>query len=203
MSNRKTWLVRHWIALIKLLISAVALGFLFYLTAGLFLDYLGANPIEVVTHATGEWGLYLLLLGLMITPLRRHYRWNSLIKLRRFLGLWSFAFIALHFFIFIFFDHFFNLASITEDIIERPYIALGFTAFVLMLPLAITSFKSLQKKMGKRWFSLHQAVYFVAILGIIHYWWLVKADILGPLVCAVVLVCLLSDRVYWRYRKKA
>jgi sulfoxide reductase heme-binding subunit YedZ len=179
----------------KLLISVIFLAYIVYLTAGLFFAYLGANPIEVVTHTTGEWGLYFLLMTSAITPLRRHYHWNTLLKFRLFLGLWSFTVIFLHFFIF--FDHFFDIGSIVEDIIERPYIAVGFVAFIFMIPLAITSYKALQKRMGKRWISLHQSVYLVGVLGIIHYWWLVKADILWPLVFAVVLAVLLVDRIYW------
>jgi len=172
------------------------------MTLGLFFDYLGSNPVEFITHATGEWGLYFLLLSLAVTPLRRHYHLNFLLKLRRFLGLWSFAFIFLHFFIFIFFDHFFNLHSIVEDIVERPYIAVGFVGLVTMIPLAITSFKALQRKMGKRWFILHRSVYLVSILGIIHYWWLVKADILWPFIFALILAGLLGDRLYWFYHKR-
>lgn len=202
LSDRFLFYKGAWVGWSRVLISIIALAYIVYLTLGLFFAYLGPNPIEVLTHATGEWGLYFLLLTLAITPLRRHYHWNSLQKFRRFFGLWSFTFIFLHFFVFIFFDHFFDIASIFEDIVERPYIAVGFIAFILMIPLAVTSYKTLQKKMGKRWISLHQSIYLVSILGVIHYWWLVKADILLPLVFAVVLTVLLGDRLYWRYRKQ-
>lgn len=187
----------------KLLFSCLALGYVIYLIMGLFAGYLGPNPVEVFSHKTGEWGLYLLLLTLAITPLRRHFHWNRLAQFRRFMGLWSFAFIVLHFLAYIIFDHSLILASIIDDVIERPYITFGFMAFLLMLPLAITSFKRLQKAMGKRWLKLHQSVYLVAILGIIHYLFLVKADYLQPLLLAVVLALLLASRVYWYWRKHA
>ncbi|MGH1485826.1 MAG: sulfite oxidase heme-binding subunit YedZ [Cellvibrionaceae bacterium] len=190
------------IALIKILISIVALAYIGYFILGLFQDYLGSNPVEVVTHKTGEWGLYFLFAALAVTPLRRHFQWNSLQRFRRFLGLWSFTFIFLHFFTFILFDHFFDWWSIVEDIIERPYITVGFAAFIFMLPLAVTSLQYFQRMMGKRWLMLHRSVYVVGILGIIHYLWLVKADILEPLIYGLVLVVLLGDRVYWIMKKR-
>ncbi len=191
-----------WVTFTKVLIVFISLSYLAYLTVGLFLGYLGPNPVEVVTHKTGEWGLYYLLATLAITPLRRHFHWNQLQRFRRFLGLWSFAFIFLHLAIFLVFDHFFDLYSIIDDIVERPYIAVGFAAFLLMLPLAITSLKSLQKAMGKHWLVLHRSVYCVAILAIIHYWWLVKADILWPAIYGSVLCVLLGDRIFLSYRKR-
>lgn len=187
---------------IKILTSLLALSYLSYLVAGLFLGYLGPNPVEVLTHETGNWGLYFLLASLSVTPLRRHFHWNSLIKFRRFLGLWSFTFIVLHLFVFIFFDHFFDLHSIIDDIVERSYIAVGFAAFLVMVPLALSSPKSVQKKMGKRWLSLHRSVYIVGIFALVHYWWLVKVDILWPLLYSLLLTFLLGDRLYWYYRKK-
>ncbi len=198
LGNQKTNVI--WL---KLFISTAMLAYIVYLTWGLFADYLGANPIEVVTHETGEWGLYFLLLSLAVTPLRRHFHLNVLLKFRRFLGLWSFALLFLHLFVFVLFDHFFDVQSIIEDIIERPYIAVGFAAFLIMTPLAITSLKKIQRKMGKRWFILHRSVYLASILGLIHYWWLVKADIFWPLIFAFILTVLLADRLYWAYRKKA
>ena len=172
-----------------------------YLISGLFLDNLGINPVEAVTHASGEWGLNFLMAGLFITPLRRHFHWNKLLKLRRFIGLWSFAYLSLHVFTFLLFDHSFNWLSIFEDIIERPYITVGFVGFILMIPLAITSFQHLQKRMGKRWLLLHRAVYIIAIMGVIHYWWLVKADVLQPFLYFTVLMLLLLDRLYWSVKK--
>jgi sulfoxide reductase heme-binding subunit YedZ len=189
------------VALGKILLSLIALGYIAYLVIGIFFDYLGANPIETLTHKTGSWALYFLLATLSITPLRRHFHWNALMRLRRFLGLWSFAFLFLHFFVFIFFDHFFDWQSIWADVLDRPYITVGFLGLLLMVPLAITSFKRLQRLMGKRWLLLHQMVYLIAILGIIHYWWLVKADILWPTIYGLCVLLLLADRVYWARKK--
>ncbi len=186
----------------KLLISLGCLLHIAYFTTALFCCIDFANPVEELSHATGEWGLHFLLLSLLITPLRRHFKWNDLLKFRRFLGLWSFFYIFIHFFGFIFFDHFFNIASIIEDIIDRPYIAVGFAGFVLLVPLAVTSFKRLQKKLGKRWFSLHKLVYVIAILGVVHYWWLVKADIFWPIIYGLITVVLLGDRLYFYVEKK-
>jgi sulfoxide reductase heme-binding subunit YedZ len=190
------------ITLAKIIISIVSLAYIAYFIVGLFFDYLGSNPIEVITHKTGEWGLHFLLLSLLITPLRKHFHWGFLIQFRRFLGLWSFAYLFCHFFTFILFDHFFDIESILDDIIERPYITVGFAAFILMIPLVITSFKKLQRRMGKQWVLLHRSVYVIAILGIVHYWWLVKADILTPLIYGLILVLLLVDRIYWLLKKK-
>ncbi len=179
-----------------------AAAHLAYLCAGLFLGYLGPNPVEVITHQTGQWGLHFLLLSLLITPLRKLCHWSAAIRLRRFLGLWSFAYTTLHLFVFLLFDHFFNGASILADIIKRPYISVGFAAFVLMLLLAVTSFKFMVRCLAKRWVILHRSVYLLAILAVVHYWWLVKADKLWPFIYALVLALLLGVRVYWYYQKK-
>lgn len=186
----------------KLLISVACLLHIGYFVMALFCCASWANPVEELSHTTGEWGLHFLLLSLLITPLRRHLKWNDLLKFRRFLGLWSFFYIFVHFFGFILFDHFFNLPSIIEDVIDRPYIAVGFTGFVLLIPLAITSFKRLQKKLGKRWFLLHKLVYLIGVLGVVHYWWLVKADIFWPIVYAVIVFILLADRAYVFFKKR-
>jgi len=191
------------ITAIKLLISFGCLLHIGYFTVALFCCVYFSNPVEELSHTTGEWGLHFLLLGLLITPLRRHFKWNDLLKFRRFLGLWGFFYIFIHFFGFIFFDHFFNIASIIEDIIDRPYIAVGFAGFVLLVPLAITSFKHLQKKLGKRWFSLHKLVYVIAILGAVHYWWLVKADIFWPIIYGFIAAALLGERLYFYIDKKS
>jgi sulfoxide reductase heme-binding subunit YedZ len=161
-----------------------------------------ANPVEELSHTTGEWGLHFLLLSLLISPMRHHFGWSDLLKFRRFLGLWSFFYILVHFFSFILFDHFFDLNSIIEDVIDRPYIAIGFVGFVLLVPLAITSFKRLQKKLGKHWFTLHKLVYIIGVLGVIHYWWLVKADLLWPIIYALIVFILLADRTVVFFKKR-
>ena len=186
----------------KIIIVVFLLLHIAYLVWGVFNDHLGVNPVETLTHVTGEWGFYFLLATLAVTPLRRFFRWNILLKFRRMLGLCSFIYISLHFLVFILFDHFFDITSILEDIVERPYITVGFVALLLMIPLAVTSFKALQKKMGKQWFRLHQIVYIVALMGLVHYWWLVKADVLWPFVYGVVLAILLGSRVYFFIKKR-
>lgn len=188
---------------LKIIIWFGALSHLAYLVGGLFSWSLGPNPVEVITHQTGEWALRFLVASLMISPLRKLFHWSSLIRLRRLLGLWSFTYVLLHFLTLIVFDHFFSWQSILADIVERPYITVGFAAFVLMLPLAITSLKFFIKKLGKNWVRLHQLVYGVAVLAVIHYWWLVKADILEPLIYGLVLALLLGVRCYWFLQKKA
>ena len=190
------------ITLSKLAITAIALGYLAYLTLGLFFGYLGPNPVEVITHKTGEWGLHFLLLTLTVTPLRRHFHWNSLLKLRRFLGLWSFAFISVHLLVYVLFDHFFDWLGIIEDIVERPYITVGFLGFLCLLPLAVTSLRYWQKRLGKNWIRLHRLTYLVGILGVIHYWWLVKADVLWPMVYGLVLLVLLGARLWFACKKR-
>jgi len=173
------------------------------LIAGVFRGELGANPVETLTHETGQWGLRFLLITLSITPLRRLFRWNRLFSYRRMFGLFCFFYIFLHFLIYLVFDHYFDLRSIIEDIIERPYITVGFSGFVLLIPLAITSFNAIQRKMGRTWTKLHRLVYLIAILGVIHFWWLVKADILEPLIYGIILTLLLAIRFYYYRKRKA
>jgi methionine sulfoxide reductase heme-binding subunit len=195
--------MKHKILLSKIgIVLGVILHFayLIYATAN---NTLGPNPIESLTHITGEWGLYFLLLSLLITPLRRLFHWNSVVRFRRLLGLCSFVYILVHFAIFLVFDHFFDWHSIISDIVERPYITVGFIAFVLMLPLAATSLNYWQRTLGKRWVTLHQLVYIVGLLAIVHYWWLVKADIFWPLVYGVVLSVLYLVRLYFFMVKRA
>ena len=190
------------IPILKIIISLAALSYIGYLAGGIFADYLGPNPVEVLTHKTGLWGLHFLLLTLLITPLRRHAHWSSLIQLRRFLGLWSFAFLLLHLTVFVVFDHFFDWHSITDDILQRPYITVGMLALLLMVPLAVTSLRYFQRRLGKRWVQLHRTVYLVALLAIVHYVWLVKADILWPIIYGLLVLALLGDRVYWFWQKQ-
>jgi len=173
-----------------------------YLIVGMFNGHLGPNPIETLTHQTGEWGLHLLLIGLAITPLRRIFGWNVLQRFRRIVGVCSFVYIFSHFMIYLVFDHFFDVQTIVEDIVERPYITLGFAGLLLIIPLALTSFDWAQRRMGKRWLSLHRSVYAVAILGALHYIWLTKADFLLPIIYSVVLALLLSVRVFFWGKKK-
>ncbi len=161
---------------------------------------LGANPIEFITRSLGTWTLVFLLITLSITPLRKLSGWNWLNKLRRMAGLFAFFYALLHFITYIWLDQFFDLAEIVKDVIKRPFITIGFAAFLLLIPLAITSTNAMMKKIGgKRWQMLHRLLYVIAIFAVIHYWWLVKKDITQPLVYAGVLAILLGYRI-WKAR---
>lgn len=158
-------------------------------------DSLGANPIEAITHHTGEWALRILLLTLAVSPARRIFRINSLIKFRRMLGLTTFIYVVAHFSIYIVLDQWFDLVAIIEDIKDRPYITVGFLAFVLMIPLAATSTDAMQRRLQIVWVKLHRLIYVIAVLAILHFWWLVKADLLEPIIYASILIILLAYRL--------
>jgi sulfoxide reductase heme-binding subunit YedZ len=165
---------------------------------------LGANPIEFITRSLGTWTLAFLLITLSITPLRKLSGWSWLVKLRRMAGLFAFFYALLHFITYIWLDQFFDLSSIYKDVIKRPFITIGFAAFIMLIPLAITSTNAMMKKLGgKRWQMLHRLIYPVAIFGVVHYWWLVKKDITQPLVYAVVLAALLGYRLWLKWEKNS
>ncbi len=167
-----------------------------------FTNSLGANPIEFITHSTGTWTLVGLLTTLSITPLRKFSGWNWLIRLRRMLGLFAFFYACLHFVTYVWLDQFFDLNTIVKDVIKRPFITVGFLAFVLLIPLAVTSTNSMMKRLGgKNWQRLHRLIYAIAALGILHYWWLVKKDITQPLIYALVLALLLGIRILFKVRR--
>jgi sulfoxide reductase heme-binding subunit YedZ len=156
---------------------------------------LGANPIQVITWSTGTWTLVFLMITLSITPLRKLTKQYWLIQYRRMMGLFAFFYVCLHFTTYIWLDQFFDLHSIYKDIYKRPFITVGFTAFVLLIPLAATSTKWAIRKLGKRWQMLHRLIYPIAILGVIHYTWLVKKDIRKPVIYAIILSVLLLYRI--------
>jgi sulfoxide reductase heme-binding subunit YedZ len=156
---------------------------------------LGANPIEFITRSTGTWTLVGLLLTLSITPLRRLTGQVALLRYRRMLGLFSFFYGCLHFVTYIWLDQFFDPAAIARDILKRPFITIGFTAFVLLIPLAATSTHAMMRRLGRRWQQLHRLIYLIALLGVIHYVWLVKKDLTEPLIYGGVLACLLVLRL--------
>ncbi len=167
------------------------------LVTDLFQGRLGANPIEEITHRTGDWILIFLFITLGITPLRRLTGWGVLIRFRRMLGLFAFFYAVAHFSTYVVFDHFFDLASIIEDIAVRPYVTVGFTSLVLLVPLAVTSTNGWVKRLGgRRWKRLHQLIYVSAVGGVLHYLWLVKADTRRPIVFGLVLVALLATRLW-------
>ena len=155
---------------------------------------LGANPIEEITHFTGEWALRFLLITLSITPLRKITRRNALVRFRRMLGLFAFFYACLHFSTYLVLDQFFDWNEIVLDVAKRPYISVGFSAFVLLIPLAVTSTNRMAQRLGNNWRRLHSLIYPIAILVILHYLWLVKADILPPLIYGAILCVLLALR---------
>ena len=156
---------------------------------------LGANPIEFITHSTGDWTLTFLLVTLAVTPLRKLTRQYWLISFRRMIGLFAFFYGFLHLMTYLWLDKFFNVHEMLHDIAKRKFITAGMTAFTLMIPLALTSTKWAIRKLGKRWQALHRLIYFSASAGVIHYIWLVKADLKKPLEYAFVLGMLLMYRV--------
>lgn len=159
-------------------------------------DDLGANPIETITHHTGRWGLRLLLVTLAVTPLRQLTGWGGVMRLRRMLGLFAFFYLSLHFVTYAWLDQGLVWADVVEDVAKRPYVTVGFTAFLLLVPLAATSTDGMIRRLGgRRWKRLHRLVYVSAVGGCLHYLWLVKADSRDPLVYLAILTVLLALRL--------
>ena len=183
--------------LIKPLVFVAALGPLAYLLLGAWQGRLGANPIETITRSTGLWTLRFMLITLAVTPLRRLTGWNDIVRVRRMLGLFAFFYGSLHLLTYVWLDQFFDWAAIVKDVAKRPFITAGFSAYVLLVPLAITSTAGMIRRLGGRtWRRLHRLAYVTAALGVVHYWWLVKADIRPPRNYAIVLGVLLFARAY-------
>ncbi len=164
---------------------------------------LGANPIEFITHKTGDWTLIFLVLTLAVTPARRLLRLPDLIRFRRMLGLFAFFYVFLHFSTWIGLDKFFDLAEMLHDVHKRPFITVGFTGFILMVPLAVTSTAGWIRRLGgKRWLMLHRLIYVSAIAGVVHYYWLVKSDVRKPVFYGAVVALLLLLRLGFWLRKR-
>ncbi|MBD8533328.1 MULTISPECIES: sulfite oxidase heme-binding subunit YedZ [unclassified Massilia] len=162
------------------------------------------EPLEYITHETGDWALYLLCITLAITPVRRLTGWNWLVKLRRMLGVYTFFYALLHFIAFFWFDHFFDFAAMLRDVAKRPFILVGFTAFVLLIPLAATSTNGMIKRLGgKRWQWLHKLIYVIAPLAVLHFWWMkaAKNNLAQPALFAAIVIVLLGLRFYWSRAK--
>jgi sulfoxide reductase heme-binding subunit YedZ len=184
----------------KILIFINALVPLTLLAWDVYQKKVGANPLEFVTRTTGMLTLVLLLMTLAVTPLRKIVRLNMLVKFRRMIGLFAFFYGALHLLTYIWFDRFFNFRSVVADIAQRPFIAVGMTAFFLMVPLAITSTNKMVKRLGgRRWGKLHRLVYVAGLGGVIHYWMLVKSDTRAPLTFGFLLLLLLAHRLFLKY----
>ncbi|MGE0159225.1 MAG: sulfite oxidase heme-binding subunit YedZ [Gemmatimonadales bacterium] len=166
-----------------------------WLVGGIFRGWLGANPAETLTHVTGMTTLVLLLVTLTVTPLRRLTGWNPVIKLRRPLGLFAFAYAFSHFTIWFAFYNVFDVGYMIADVKERPYITVGMAAFLVLIPLAVTSTKGWIRRLGKRWNTLHKGIYVAAALGVVHFYWLVKADTRLPILLGACLFTLLLLRL--------
>lgn len=161
-------------------------------------DGLGANPVEEITHETGQWALRFLVLCLCVTPLRRMTGWRPLQLERRTLGLFAFLYAALHFTTYVTFELELDLTTVAEDILERPYITVGFATFLILLSLASTSSRAAARKLGKRWKKLHRFVYVAAVGAVVHFLWLVKSDLREPLIYGVIVAVLLGVRLWWK-----
>lgn len=190
--------------LYKPLVFATSLVPLAWLALGAFglLGFdLGADPIKKMLHTCGKTALNFLMLTLMVTPVRQLAGVPHLLRLRRMLGLFAFFYALVHFTIYFMLDQEARFASVLADITKRPYITVGFTALVLLLPLAATSTNRMMRRLGRRWQRLHRLVYVIAILGVVHYYWQVKRDVREPLIYAAILTALLAYR-YEKHRRK-
>ena len=197
------------ITVIKALVFAAALIPAAALAYGFYQVYTGAdpnaltpNPGDYLTDQTGTWTLALLVISLVITPLRRLTHWNQVIKLRRMLGLFAFFYATLHLLTWVVLIHFFDPADMIRDVVERRFITVGMATWLILFALALTSNTFAIRRLGRRWQSLHRLVYAAAIGGVIHYWWLVKADLTLPRRWAVAVAVLLGARLWWTVEKR-
>ena len=189
----------RWLKPAVFLLSLLPLARLFLLG---FTGELGANPVELVTRSTGTWALVMLCLTLAVTPLRRLSGWNALVRLRRMLGLFAFFYASLHFTVFLWLEHWFDVAAMLLDVLERPFVTAGFLAFLLMVPLAATSTQAMVRRLGSRWQALHRLVYLIAPLAVLHFWWhkAGKNDFGEPAFYGAVVALLLAARLVGRRR---
>lgn len=185
--------------LFKTIIFFICLLPLVLLITDFFLQKLGANPVETIIRDTGLWSLRFLIMTLCITPLRKLASWQWGMKIRRMLGLYAFFYGCLHLIAYLWFDHLFDLTAVWRDILERPFITLGFITFLCMLPLAITSTNSMMRRLGKRWQQLHRLIYLIAITSIIHFWWMAdsKGKLTTPIIYATIVAVLLLMRIFF------
>ena len=199
--SRSQW--GKWIRRSKPIVFVLCLVPITLLVVSIVTGNISADPIEDITNVTGQWGIRLLLITLAITPLRSITGINQLILLRRMLGVFCFFYILLHFLTWLVIDNFFDIQRMIEDIVERYYILFGSAAFAMLIPLAATSTNRMVKWLGaKRWLKLHKLVYLIGILGVVHFYLQVKADITQPVIYGAILAFLLGFRVYKKYRKQ-
>lgn len=190
------------IKLLKVAVFAAALLPAAALVHGFFTNNLTANPGEYITNQTGTWTLAFLMISLAVTPVRRLTGWHPLVKFRRMLGLFAFFYATLHVLTWVVFISFFDIGVMVEDVVRRPFITVGMGAYVILLALALTSNVFSIRRLGRRWQTLHRFVYVAAIAGVVHFWWLVKADTSAPQRWALVLALLLGFRVWWMLRAR-
>ncbi len=188
---------------VKPLVFAACLIPLGMLVWRAFTGDLSANPIEFITHRTGDWTLRFLLIALAVTPARRLFGWSWAAGFRRMFGLFAFFYAVLHFSTYLVLDFFFAFDLILDDIVERRYVTAGFAGFLMLVPLALTSTNAMIRRLGgERWRRLHRLAYAAAVAGVVHYLWLVKIDVRPPLAYAAVLALLLGVRLWFRLRPK-
>ncbi len=189
---------------LKPVVFLACLGPLAWLVYHAFWGDLGANPVETITNTTGIWTLRFIAITIAITPLRWLTTWNPIITFRRMIGLFAFFYGTIHFLIYFILDRSLMFDGLWEDIVKRPYITMGFTAFVLLIPLGLTSTRGWIRRLGgKRWNLLHRLVYISAVLGVIHYWWKVKLDVTNPMIYAAIVAALLGARIVrWVARRQ-
>ena len=193
--------LRRWIKIPIFLLCLVPVLLLLW---KYFHQDLGANPIEFITHATGDWTLRFLAITLAISPLRRLLGLPELIRFRRLLGLFAFFYGCLHFATYLWLDKFFDFHEIAKDVWKRPFITAGFLGFISMAPLALTSTAGWTRRMGgRRWQLLHRLIYLSAIAGVVHYYWLVKSDVRKPVLYGAIVFLLLAERAVAAPRKSA
>jgi len=162
---------------------------------------LGPNPVEEMIRTLGDWGIYFILIGLTVSPARKVFNLPWLIRYRRMIGLFAFFYVSMHFLAYIWFDQFFNVDEIVKDIIKRPFITIGFTCFLLLVPLALTSTNGMMKRLKKNWGRLHKMVYAVSMLALLHYFMMIKADYLVPSALLVILSVLLGYRLVLKLKR--
>ena len=189
--------------MLKTLVAIAGLAPLAFLVGAALTDNLGVNPIEFITHETGTFALAFLIVTLSVTPIRRLTGWHQAIRVRRMLGLFAFFYATLHLLTWVVLDQFFDAPAMLADIVKRPYITVGMIGFLSMVPLAITSSAAMIRRLGRRWQTLHRLTYVAAVAGVVHFWWLVKADVTEPQRWAAALTVLLAIRAWWAIRRSS
>jgi sulfoxide reductase heme-binding subunit YedZ len=190
------------IIVLKAAVFAAALVPAAALVYGFYTNDLTANPGDYITDQTGSWALAMLVTSLAVTPLRRLTKWNDLIRLRRMIGLFAFFYATLHMLTWVVLFHYFDLSFMVEDVVMRPFITIGMATFLILLALAVTSNRFSIRRLGRRWQALHRLVYVAAVLAVIHFWWLVKADVTEPQRWALAVAGLLGFRIWWTWRAR-